>query len=170
MSSPFVGEIRMFGGNFAPVGWMFCSGQLLDISQNSTLFNLIGTTYGGDGQTTFALPDMQCRLLVHQGQGSGSSFTLGQKSGTESVTLSTAQIPQHTHSPNSNNAGGSDTPANNFWGKSTTGKPYAAAPGAVAMNGATVQQSGGSQPHDNLHPFLCVAYIISLFGIFPSQN
>ena len=167
MGQPFVGEIRMFGGNFAPAGWMFCAGQLLPISGNETLFNLIGTTYGGDGQSTFALPDLRGRLPMHQGNG----FVLAQTGGTETVTLTVNQIPAHSHTPNSNNAGGSDSPAGNVWGKSTTGKPYVAAGGVPGtVNNTTVGSTGGSQPHDNLHPFLCVSYILSLFGIFPSPN
>ena len=172
MAQPFIGEIRMFGGNFAPAGWMFCSGQTLPISEYDTLFNLIGTTYGGDGQSTFNLPDLQGRFPVHQGSSPFGSFVMGQAGGTETVTLNVSQIPNHSHTPNANNAGGSDSPNNNIWGKSTTGKPYVAAAGGVpvALNASTVVQSGGSQPHDNMHPYLCVGYIISLFGIFPTQN
>ena len=168
MSEPYVGEIRMFGGTFAPQGWMFCSGQVLSISENDVLFNLIGTTYGGDGQTTFMLPDLQGRFPLHIGGG----FVLGQNGGTETVTLTTNQLPAHQHTPNSNNAGGSDSPTNNVWGASSTGKPYAAAAGGVpvALNNATVQPQGGNQPHDNMHPYLCIAYIISLYGIYPAQN
>jgi microcystin-dependent protein len=168
MAQPYVGEIRMFGGSFAPAGWMFCSGQLLPISENETLFNLIGTTYGGDGQSTFALPDLRGRVPIHQGNG----FTLAESAGTESVTLTTAQIPSHTHVPGASNVGGSDNPAGNFWAFSTTGKPYVAPGGAiVSMNPGTIQAApvGGSQPHDNMIPFLCISYIISLFGIFPNQ-
>jgi microcystin-dependent protein len=170
MAQPYVGEIRMFGGNFAIAGWAFCDGSLLPISENETLFNLIGTTYGGDGQTTFGLPDLRGRVPVHQGQGPGlSSYVLAQTGGVETVTLTTNQIPVHSHTPNASNTGGSDTPANNYWGNSTTGKPYAAAPPAVQMNTGTIGLTGGNQPHDNMIPFLCVTYIISLFGIFPTQ-
>lgn len=169
MAQPYVGEIRMFGGNFAPAGWMFCAGQIVAISENETLFQLIGTTYGGDGQTTFALPDLRGRVPVHQGQGPGlSNYVLAQTGGVETVTLTTNQIPAHTHTPNASNTGGSDNPANNFWGNTTTGKPYSAAPPAVQMNVGTITPTGGSQPHENMIPFLCVSYIISLFGIFPS--
>ena len=161
----------MFGGNFAPAGWMFCDGSLLPISENETLFNLIGTTYGGDGQSTFQLPDLRSRVLVHQGQGPGlSNYSLGQPGGVEAVTLTTSQIPIHSHAPLASNTGGSDNPANNFWANSTTGKPYSAPPPAVQMNAATIAATGGSQPHENMIPFLCVSYIISLFGIFPSPN
>ena len=167
MAQPYVGEIRMFGGNFAPAGWQFCEGQLLPISENETLFNLIGTTYGGDGQSTFALPDLRGRLPIHFGNG----FTLAETGGAEEITLTVNQIPLHSHIPNSNNAGGSDSPSGNFWGKSTTGKPYAVVSAVtVAMNTTTVQPIGGSLPHNNFHPYLCLSYIISLFGIFPSQT
>ena len=171
MAQPYVGEIRMFGGNFAPAGWMFCEGSLLPISENETLFQLIGTTYGGDGQSTFGLPDLRGRVPVHMGQGPGlSSYVLAQTGGVESVTLTTNQTPIHSHTPAASNTGGSDSPANNFWGNTATGKPYSAAPPAVQMNAGTITPTGGSQPHENMIPFLCVSYIISLFGIFPSPN
>ena len=168
MAQPYDGEIRMFAGNFAPAGWMFCSGQLLSISENETLFQLIGTTYGGDGESTFALPNLQSRVPIHQGNG----FILAETGGVESVTLTTQQIPIHTHLPAASNVGGSDNPAGNYWAKSTTGKPYVAAGGAiVSMNTATMGPPvGGSQPHENMHPFLCINYIISLFGLFPSPT
>lgn len=169
MAQPYVGEIRMFGGNFAIAGWAFCDGSLLPISENTTLFQLIGTTYGGDGQSTFALPDLRGRVPVHQGTGPGlSSYVLAQTGGVESVTLTQNQMPTHAHTPMASNTGASDNPANNFWANSTTGKPYSAAPPAVQMNAGTITATGGSQPHDNMIPFLCVSYIISLFGIFPS--
>jgi microcystin-dependent protein len=171
MAQPYVGEIRMFAGNFAPAGWMFCSGQLLPISENETLFNLIGTTYGGDGQSTFALPDLQSRVPIHQGQGSGLySYILAETGGVESVTLTQNQMPTHTHIPLASNTGASDTPANNFWANSTLGKPYVAAPPVVQMNAGTIGPSGGNQPHDNMIPYLCVSYIISLFGIYPPPS
>jgi microcystin-dependent protein len=171
MATPFIGEIRMFGGNFAIQGWAFCDGSLLAISEYDTLFNLIGTTYGGDGQETFALPDLRGRAPVHMGQSAGtSSFVLGQQAGTESVTLTTQQIPAHTHVPQASTNGGSDSPSGNVWGNSATGKPYGPVPTNAALNAASVQSSGGSQPHDNMQPYLVVNYIISLFGIYPSQN
>jgi microcystin-dependent protein len=171
MAQPYVGEIRMFGGNFNPAGWMFCDGALLPISEYETLFNLIGTTYGGDGQSTFALPDLRGRVPVHMGQGAGTSnYVLAQTGGVESVTLSQAQIPVHNHTPLASGTGNSDSPGNNFWANSITGKPYTAAPPAVQMNPATLGGTGGSQPHDNMIPFLCVSYIISLFGIFPTPT
>jgi microcystin-dependent protein len=170
MSQPFVGEIRMFGGSFAPAGWAFCDGQLLPISENDALFTLIGTTYGGDGQETFALPNLQSRIPIHAGQGSGTSpYQLGESGGVEQVTLTTNQIPIHTHPPLASTTGGSDTPNNNFWADSALGKPYTAAPPAVLMNTQTITPTGGSQPHDNMLPYLCVTYIISLFGEFPHQ-
>ena len=168
MAQPYVGEIRMFGGNFEIAGWMFCAGQLLPISEYETLFQLIGTTYGGDGQSTFALPDLRSRVPIHMGQGSGlSNYSLAETGGVETVTLIQNQIPSHTHTPQASNSGSSDNPANNFWGTTTTGKPYVAAPPAVQMNAGTLGSQGGSQPHDNMIPYLCVTYIISLFGIFP---
>jgi len=168
MSQPFVGEIRMFGGNFAPAGWAFCSGQTMPISENEVLFQLIGTTYGGDGQETFQLPNLQSRFPMHQGNG----FIQGQTGGTESVTLTLNQIPNHNHTPNSSDTGGSDSPNGNVWAKSTLGKPYVNVAGGVpaAMNNTMVQLTGGSQPHDNMIPYLVVSYIISLFGVYPSPN
>lgn len=172
MAQPYVGEIRIFAGNFPPSGWMFCNGALLPISENETLFQLIGTTYGGDGQETFALPQLKGRVPLHMGTGPGAStYQIGESGGVESVTLTTNQIPQHNHTPVASNTGASDTPANNFWAHSITGKPYSAAPATLLMNPGTVGgQVGGSQPHDNLIPYLCVSYIISLFGIYPSPN
>ncbi len=166
MAQPYVGEIRMFAGNFAPAGWMFCEGQLLPIAENETLFNLIGTTYGGDGQSTFGMPDLRGRVPIHQ----GNSFTLAQNGGVESVTLTQNQLPVHTHIPNASNTGGSDNPSGNYWANSTTGKPYATPGAAVAMNAGTIQATGGNQPHDNFQPYLCVDFIISLYGIYPSQT
>lgn len=179
MSQPFVGEIRMFGGSFAPAGWMFCSGQLLPISENETLFNLIGTTYGGDGQSTFGLPDLQGRVPVHLG--GTQNIQLGESAGTESVTLTTQQIPNHTHTPQvvSGTAGNANVPANNTVladmgpaGTTTTNTylPFLAANAQVTLNNNSISIVGGSQPHTNIQPTLCVSYIISLFGIFPSQN
>lgn len=169
MGQPYVGEIRMFAGNFNPAGWMFCDGALLPISENETLFQLIGTTYGGDGQSTFGLPDLRGRVPIHMGTGPGlSSYVLAENGGVESVTITQNQMPVHNHTPLASNTGASDTPANNFWATSTSGKPYTAAPPTVLMNAGTMSPTGGSQPHDNMIPFLCVNYIISLFGIFPS--
>ena len=166
MAQPYVGEIRMFGGSFAPAGWMFCEGQLLPITENETLFNLIGTTYGGNGQSTFSLPDLRGRVPIHQGQGQ-SNYLLAETGGVESVTVTQNQMPIHAHTPLASKTGASDNPAFLFWANSTTGKPYSAAPPAVQMNTGTITPVGGSQPHENMIPFLCVSYIISLFGIFP---
>lgn len=166
MAQPYVGELRMFGGNFAPAGWMFCDGQLLPISGNETIFQLIGTTYGGDGQTTFALPDLRGRLPLHQGNG----FILGETGGAESITLTTNQIPAHAHVARANSGTASSTdPANNFWAAQPALLQYSATGSAnVNLNANTVAVTGGSQPHDNFQPYLCLSYIISLFGIFPS--
>jgi len=176
MSSPFVGEIRMFAGNFNPNGWMLCQGQLLPISENETLFNLIGTTYGGDGQETFALPDLQSRVPIHVGSG----FVLGQTGGSESVTLTTQQIPAHSHVPTAfSGAGGtpSNLPGSNFLAdEAITGNitptpfAYTTAAPATPLSPSAIGPAGGSQPHDNMIPFLVINFIISLFGIFPSQN
>jgi microcystin-dependent protein len=173
VSQPYVGEIRMFAGSFAPAGWMLCQGQLLPISENEVLFNLIGTTYGGDGQETFALPDLQGRMPVHAGTGPGISQTyqLGEKDGVESVTLSVQQIPIHTHTwLGSADIATDALPTNDVIGASSIVKPWGqqAPDGTLAAN--TIQPIGGSQPHENMMPFLCINFIISLFGIFPTQN
>jgi len=173
MSQPYIGEIRMFGGNFAPAGWAFCNGALQPIDQNESLFQLIGTTYGGDGQTTFALPDLQGRVPIHQGQGPGlSNYLIGEKAGVESVTVTTAQIPAHSHPALCLSGGGSSSnPAGGLWAGSDVNQYAAAAPNATMGNPPMPTTAvGGSQPHDNMIPFLCVSYIISLFGIFPSPN
>jgi microcystin-dependent protein len=171
MSQPHYGEIRLFAGNFAPAGWMFCEGQLLPISENDTLFVLLGTTYGGDGQSTFALPDLRGRVPIHQGQGPGSSYVLGESGGVESVTLTTQQIPIHSHAPLASNNGSVDSPTGNYWATSATGKPYGAAVAPfVSFNAGAISPAGGSQPHENLIPYLCINYIISLFGVFPSNQ
>ena len=167
MSQPYVGEIRMFAGNFAIAGWMFCEGQLLPISEYESLFNLIGTTYGGDGQSTFGLPDLRGRLPIHQGGG----FILAENGGAEEVTLTVSQIPSHTHpllcsTNSSNNA----NPSPNLLAEPTTVSPFSVLPPAVAMAPQSVTTVGGSQPHSNFQPYLCVNFIISLFGVFPSQT
>ncbi len=166
MAQPFVGEIRMFGGNFAPAGWLFCEGQLLSISENETLFTLIGTIYGGDGQSTFALPDLRGRLPIHMSSG----FTLGQSGGVEEVTLTTNQLPAHNHQFLAFDAT-SNTPnaSNNLLGKSTQVDMYIDVNPVNPMSPLSISPVGGSQPHDNKMPFLCINFIISLFGIFPSQ-
>jgi microcystin-dependent protein len=168
MGQPYVGEIRMFAGNFAPAGWMFCEGQLLPISENETLFQLIGTTYGGDGQETFALPDLRGRIPMHPGNG----HTQAETGGAESVTLTTNQIPIHTHPILATSLVGTQlNPIGNYF--AATGvqlyvEPTIAIP--IAMKNTLVGQMGGSQPHNNFAPYLCVDFIISLFGIFPSQT
>ncbi len=167
MSQPFVGEIRMFAGNFAPQGWAFCDGQLLAVSENDALFALIGTTYGGDGQTTFALPDLRGRIPVHRGDG----VSLGQKTGTEEVTLTTAQVPAHTHAfVAADAAGNASSPAGNLAAHSFNIAPYIADSPTGSMNAAAIAPYGVSGPHANVQPFQCVHFIISLFGIFPSRN
>jgi microcystin-dependent protein len=170
MAQPYVGEIRMFAGNFAPAGWMFCEGQLLPISENETLFNLIGTTYGGDGQSTFALPDLQGRVPLHSGTLSGITYQIGEKDGVESVTLSTQQMPIHTHPLLGAAVNGPDaSPANALLANSTIITPYAPETPLVQMAANAISAVGGNQPHDNMQPYLCVTFIISLFGIFPHQ-
>ncbi|HEY3102711.1 MAG TPA: tail fiber protein [Pyrinomonadaceae bacterium] len=174
MGEPFVGEIRMFAGNFAPNGWMFCEGQLLPISENETLFQLIGTTYGGDGESTFALPDLRGRVPIHQGTGSGlSSYILGENGGVEEVTLTVNQIPIHTHPALCVTSGGSASsdPTNGLWQNSDS-LQYSNLPADAFMGANPIMTSvtGGSQPHENEIPYLCVNYIISLFGVFPQPN
>lgn len=167
MAQPYVGEIRIFAGNFAPAGWMFCSGQLLPISENETLFNLIGTTYGGDGQETFALPDLQSRIPLHFGNG----FILAETGGTEGVTLTTQQIPSHNHPfLGSKDPGTQPSPVGFVPAASNVVKIYAAAVPANNMAAQMLLPDGGSQPHTNFQPYLCLNFIISLFGIFPSQT
>jgi microcystin-dependent protein len=168
MAQSYVGEIRMFGGNFAPVGWAFCDGSLLAISDNDTLFNLIGTTFGGDGQSTFALPDLRGRVPIHQ----GSAFVIGQTAGAETVTLNLNQIPLHNHVPlASSNQGDQSGPANGVWAASNPSlNQFSSAAPSVNLDRGALQMSGGSQPHDNMMPFLAVNFIISLFGVFPSQS
>jgi microcystin-dependent protein len=167
MAQPYVGEIRMFGGNFAPAGWMFCEGQLLPISENETLFQLIGTTYGGDGQTTFALPDLRGRLPMHFGNGS----ILAETGGAEEVTLTTQQIPSHTHAFLATTAvANSNSPTNQVIGQSTQRAVYFEAGTTTNLAPTAISPVGGSQPHTNFQPFLCVDFIISLFGLLPSQT
>jgi microcystin-dependent protein len=167
MSSPYVGEIRMFGGNFPPVGWMFCEGQLLPISEYEVLFDLIGTTYGGDGQSTFALPDLRGRAPLHSAPG----FLIGQTAGQEVVTLTVSQIPAHSHAERANvNAGDAFGPGGMVPAESKAGLPQYAVTGADSMHAQAIATAGGSQPHENRMPYLAISYIISLFGIFPSRT
>lgn len=169
--APYVGEIRMFAGNFAPAGWMLCQGQILSIDENETLFNLIGTTYGGDGQSTFALPNLQSRIPVHAGSLSGgATYILGETGGTETVTLTGQQIPSHTHVPQAQAANGSASPANSVWAASTTQNIYTNNAAATNLNASAINLTGGNQPHENMLPYLAINFIISLFGIFPSPT
>ncbi len=166
MSTPYLGEIRMFAGNFAPVGWAFCDGSLLPISQYDALFNLIGTTFGGDGQNTFALPDLRSRVPIHMGSG----FVLAQSGGEEIVTLTVSQIPSHSHVPQADSGtGAQSSPAGNVWANSAN-FPYSSNAPSAAMAPQAISMDGGSQPHDNMIPFLAVNFIFSLFGVFPSQT
>ena len=177
MGQPYVGEIRMFGGNFAPNGWMLCQGQTLPISENDVLFVLIGTTYGGDGQSTFNLPNLASRVPIHMGTGpSGITYQIGEQAGTQQETLSTQQIPIHNHPAlATSNTGNSPSPLG-----TVLAAPTAATISGIATYGndtpysalapATVTPQGGSQPHENCQPFLCVNFIISLFGVFPTQT
>lgn len=179
MSQPYVGEIRIFAGNFPPAGWAMCDGQLMAIADNDTLFTLIGTTYGGDGQSTFGMPDLRGRAPVHSGTSSGQTYIVGQSAGVETVTLSSQQMPQHTHSlvstatPATTNVPTNATifadigPAaiNNLFAF----KPYDGS-NQVTLNATSVSPVGGNQPHDNMQPYLGLNFIISLYGIFPSQS
>jgi microcystin-dependent protein len=167
MAQPYVGEIRMFAGNFAPAGWMFCEGQLLPISENETLFQLIGTTYGGDGESTFALPDLRGRLPMHQGNG----FILAETGGAEEITLTVNQIPVHTHPLlASADPATVPNPQNNVLAATATATPYFNITPATPLSPQSISGAGGSQPHTNFQPYLCVDFIISLFGIFPSPT
>ncbi len=167
MAQPYVGEIRMFAGNFAPAGWMFCEGQLLPISENETLFQLIGTTYGGDGESTFALPDLRGRIPIHQGNG----FILAETGGAEEITLTVSQIPAHSHPFLGANAVANDpNPTNNVVGESSAISLYQSGAPVTPMSPLAITSTGGSQPHTNFQPYLCVDFIISLFGIFPSPT
>ena len=172
---PFIGEIRMFAGNFAPRSWAFCDGQLLAVSQNDALFSLLGTIYGGDGRTTFGLPDLRGRVPIHMGQGPGlPSYPIGRKSGQEQVTLTTAQLPAHSHSYGAATGGGT---ANSPIGSLPAGsgstplyQPSASTGSLQAMSNLSLQNTGGSQPHANIMPFLCIHFIVALFGVYPSRS
>ena len=167
MADPFIGEIKMFGGNFAPVGYAFCNGDLMAISQNETLFTLIGTTYGGDGQNNFGLPNLQGRIPVHQGSG----FALGQSAGTENTTITTQQLPSHNHPLNaSSNNGETGNPSGKAPAANSTANIYSPTAATASLGNGSISVIGGSQPHDNMMPFLCVSFIIALEGIYPTQN
>jgi microcystin-dependent protein len=173
MAQPYVGEIRMFAGNFAPNGWMFCEGQPLPISENDVLFQLIGTTYGGDGEETFNLPNLASRVPIHMGTGpDGTTYQLGEMAGTEQETLTVQQIPNHTHPLTVSTAlGNAPNPAGNVLAATTGGiSLYFEGSPDTSMNAQAIGPAGGSQPHENTQPFLCINFIISLFGVFPSQT
>ncbi len=177
MSDPFVGEIKMFAGNFAPRGWAFCDGQLMAVSQNDALFSLLGTIYGGDGRTTFALPDMRSRIPIHAGSGPGlSPRRLGSRGGQESVTLMQQELPSHNHSFDASTAEATlQVPHNNVVANvakdsGQSPKYLAAEAPTVALNSQSIGNAGGGQAHFNLQPTLCINYIISLFGIYPSRS
>ena len=173
MAQPYVGEIRMFAGNFAPAGWMFCHGQLLPISENETLFQLIGTTYGGDGESTFALPDLRGRIPIHNGSSSGGTFQLAQSGGSESVIVTQTQVPPHAHALKASTLTATlaspigTVPAD---ASAAGALLYSEFPPASPMHASAIAPAGAHQPHENRMPFLCLSFIISLFGIFPSQT
>lgn len=173
MAEPFLGEIRMVGFNFAPVGWAMCNGQLLSIAQNTALFSLLGTTYGGNGTTTFALPNLQSRVPVHQGEGAGlSPYFIGQFGGVETVTLLTNQMPEHSHLVNASaNKGNKASPIGNYPASDAAGitAEYNGSP-TGEMNAGMIAIAGGNQPHTNVQPYLTLNFIIALQGIFPSRN
>jgi microcystin-dependent protein len=170
MSQPYVGEIRMFAGNFAPAGWMLCQGQVLTISEYTTLYQLIGTTYGGNGQTTFQLPDLRSRVPIHMGTGGGGTYALGSTGGAETVTLTIPQIPAHNHSYRASiTAGNANSPQNNLAANSTVATAYYDSSAKTAMGANSIGNTGGSEPHSNIQPFLSINFIIALLGVFPSQ-
>lgn len=172
MAQPYIGEIRMFAGNFAPAGWAFCGGQLMAIVENDALFQLIGTTYGGDGQSTFALPNLQSRIPLHMGTGpDGNSYPLAQMAGVETVTLTTQQIPLHTHALLATGSTATSREAvPNHAPAIASGDIYSATLDPVPLSASTIAPTGGSQPHENCQPFVCINYIISLFGIVPTPT
>ena len=175
MSSPFVAEIRIFAGNFAPTGWAFCSGQLLPIAQNTALFSLLGTFYGGNGQTTFALPNLQDSAPMHQGQGPGLSLRdLGESSGQAAVTLIGTEIPLHNHTVSGITGGASlPNPTNNLWASAAGRSPpplYSNSGPNTTMNALAIGIAGGSQPHNNMQPYLGLSFIIALQGVFPPRS
>lgn len=172
MSEPYVGEIRMFAGDFSPRGWAFCDGQLLAISQNDALFSLLGTVYGGDGRTTFGVPDLRGRVPVHAGTGPGlPQRRQGAKFGQESVTLSIAEMPSHSHDVLASNAVGSQAaPGGAMLASSPTVRLYRPTPSNVNFDAAATGSVGGGQSHNNLMPYLCVNFIIALFGVYPSRS
>jgi microcystin-dependent protein len=170
--NPYIGEIRIFSGNFAPKGWAMCNGQLLNISSNAALFSLLGTYYGGNGTSTFALPDLRSRLPIHQGQGQGlSPYNVGQNGGTESITLNTQQLPRHNHNINvlGLNAG-TNKAAGSYLADSTSGNVYTTSNPNNTLNTNVLTMAGNSQPHENRQPVLCMTFIIATSGIYPPRN
>lgn len=170
---PFLGEIRMFGGNFAPVGWMFCDGSLLPIAENDALYTLLGTAYGGDGVATFGIPDLRGRAPIHAGNGNGlTPRVMGQMFGLEAVTLTAATTPTHYHPVHASSTPGTQAdPTGAYWAAASTGESqYSQANPNIAMSGAATQPSGGGQPHENMMPFQAVSFIIAVAGIYPTQN
>ncbi|MEH6822479.1 MAG: tail fiber protein [Motiliproteus sp.] len=176
MADPFIGQIKMFGGNFAPRGWALCDGQLLPIKQNQALFSILGTTYGGDGRTTFGLPELRGRVPMHEGSGPGlSPRPLGQKSGAEDVTLTESQIPSHTHLARCDKTvgvGHANVAEGNAWANDagTSTATYSSNTPDGDMASAAINNTGGSQAHTNIQPVLVVNFIIALTGVFPSRN
>jgi microcystin-dependent protein len=168
---PFLGEIQMFAGNYAPTGWALCDGQLLSIAQNTALFSLLGTTYGGNGTTTFALPDLRGRVPIQPGQGPGlTQRDLGEVGGTETLTLNANQIPAHTHTAGASTANGvADGPSGRVPARMPGAIPQYAAAGNADMAAAAVGNSGGGQPHNNMQPYLTITYIIALQGVYPQR-
>lgn len=167
----YIGEIRMFGGNYAPEGWAFCNGQIISITQNEALYSLIGTTYGGDGQSTFSLPDLRGRIPLHQGQNphTGTTYHTGQMAGTETATLSLGNVPSHTHGVRATSEDGTiPSPGDAFWAKNV--EQYSTNPPDGTMSNEAISETGGSQPHENMMPFLIVSFIIALTGIYPSRD
>jgi microcystin-dependent protein len=172
VSEPFIGEIRMFGFGFPPNGWALCNGQLLSISQNAALFSLLGTTYGGNGTDNFALPNLQSRVPLHQGTGPGlSSYALGKAGGTEAVTLEVKQMPAHSHRVRATrSAADSDNPFDRVLAQPSQHAYLSQPDEHTVMNTAMIADAGGSQPHNNIQPYLTVSFCISLFGIYPSRS
>lgn len=179
MTQPYLGEIRMFGGNFAPMGWVMCDGQLMSIAENDALYQLLGTTYGGDGINTFGAPDLRGRVPTHQGSRSGQTYVIGQMAGSESVTLTPNQLPSHTHPTFAVSVAGSvavPTTATMISDQGPAGQkiyaytPYSAANEQIALTAASTTTAGGNQPHDNMQPYLGVNFILAIAGIFPTQN
>jgi microcystin-dependent protein len=176
MSDPFIGEIKMFAGNFAPFGWAFCDGQIMQIAQNAALYSILGTTYGGDGRTTFALPNLKGRIPLHFGQGPGlTNHALGEAVGSENISLASNQMPAHSHTATVKgaNAGTTNLPANNLFGKIARSNIYNT-PDATLVNMAegslSLANSGGSLPHSNMQPYLTLSFIIAIYGIYPIRS